>query len=119
MYLCIERDVFGSGTFTDISFLANISAHSLSLSVSFCLFLYIYICIDIYIYIQIYIYIHMYIYDTYIHVYYNEALGHFGSRPHYNLVLATMAPMKAMKALKFMKTSKVMTKGVLIKATAE
>ena len=33
-----------------------------------------------------------------------------------NLVLAEMVPMKAMK---FMKTSKVMTKGALIKAIAE
>ena len=38
---------------------------------------------------------------------------------HYDLVLASMAAMKAMKAMKFMKTSKVMTKGALIKATAE
>ena len=40
-------------------------------------------------------------------------------KAHYNLVLATMAPMKAMKAIKFMKTSKVMTKRALIKAIAE
>ena len=43
----------------------------------------------------------------------------FSNMLHCNLVLTTMAPMKAVKAMKSMKTSKVMTKGALIKAIAE